>query len=180
VRWLAEAGPGLGIDPERIAIGGDSAGANLAVACCIVLRDAGEPARVKAMLLNYGGFDVVNSEDSARRYGGAGFMLGFDEMQAFWQNYMREPEDADNPLVCPLRANLAGLPPAFLTIPECDLLAEQSHAMAGRMNAAGVALRAEVYVGASHSFLEAVSVSEVADRALTDGAQWLAGNLRPR
>src|SRR3546814_10286939 len=57
VRWLRANGARLGIDRERIAIGGDSAGANLALTAAIDLRDAGEGDAVKALLLNYGAFD---------------------------------------------------------------------------------------------------------------------------
>lgn len=177
VRWLDEHGRDLGVDAERLAIGGDSAGGNLAIATCLKLRDAGEPQRLKAMLLNYGGFDPICSEDAARKFGGNGFMLTRDEMNTFWGNYTRGPQDTDNPLAAPLRARLEGLPPAFLTIPECDILTEQSVAMAQKLQRAGVAVQAEIYAGATHSFLEAVSVAAVADRALSDGAQWLNATL---
>lgn len=177
VRWLGARGRELDVDASRLAIGGDSAGGNLAIATCLKLRDAGEPDRIKAMLLNYGGFDTICSDESARRFGGEGFMLTRDEMNTFWGNYTRGPQDANDPLAAPLRARLDGLPPAFLTIPECDILTEQSHAMAQKLRDAGNAVRAEVYVGATHSFLEAVSVAAVADRALADGAHWLRATL---
>lgn len=177
VRWLSVHGRELDVTPERLAIGGDSAGANLAVATCLSLRDAGEPRRIRAMLLNYGAFDTECSAEAERRFGGEGFMLTLAEMNAFWANYIRTPADAHDPLACPLKARLEGLPPAFLTIPECDLLTEQSVRMAERLRAAGVAVRAELYPGATHSFLEAVSIAAVAERALADGACWLRGVL---
>jgi acetyl esterase len=177
VRWLGEHAAALGVDPLRLAIGGDSAGANLAVAASLMLRDAGEGGRIRAMLLSYGAFDADCSAEATRRYGGNGFPLNREEMKAFWENYVRAPEDVRNPLVCPLRARLDGLPPAFLTIPECDLLTEQSLAMAERLRKAAVPVRQELYAGASHSFLEAVSISEVAERALADGARWLQETL---
>lgn len=177
VRWMGVHGTELHMDARRLAIGGDSAGANLAIATCLTLRDAGEPQRLKAMLLNYGGFDTVCSDEAARKYGGAGFMLTRDEMNTFWSNYLRGPQDRHDPLVAPVLAQLQGLPPAFLTIPECDILSEQSLAMAGKLREAGVAVRAEIYAGATHSFLEAVSVAAVAARALADGSQWLRDTL---
>ena len=177
VRWLHDHGAGLRIDASRLAIGGDSAGGNLAMSACLVLRDAGQAGYIRAMLLNYAAFDVESSEWAARTFGGDGNMLCHDEMQAFWRNYLRSPDDAENPLACPMKARLDGLPPAFMTIPECDLLAEQSLKMADRLREAEVAVRAEIYAGASHSFLEAVSISAVADRALTEGAGWLQRTL---
>jgi acetyl esterase len=125
------------------------------------------------MLLNYGAFGVPLSEEAVRRFGGPEFMLTAEEMAGFWNNYLNGPEDAANPLACPLIADLAGLPPAFLAIAECDILAEQNHAMADRLRAAGVAVEEVIYAGAAHSFLEAVSIAPLADRALAEASQWL-------
>ncbi|HZF26285.1 MAG TPA: alpha/beta hydrolase [Steroidobacteraceae bacterium] len=181
VRWLGARGNDLGVDADRLAVGGDSAGGNLALAACLMLRDAGEPQRIKAVLLNYGSFDTESSSEAEHDFGGAGFMLTADEMRAFWSNYLRGPEDATNPLACPLRAKLENLPQVFLTIPECDILTEQSLSLEKRLRAAGVAVRAGHYAGATHSFLEAVSISAVAERALAEGSQWLRGTLlQPR
>lgn len=167
----------LGVDPARLAVGGDSAGANLSVAACLKLRDAGADRLPAAMALVYGVFDRRSSPESAARYGGAGYMLGASEMEQFWASYLVDERQADDPLVCPVRADLTGLPPAFLTVPECDLLAEQSHAMAARLRGHGVDARLEVYPGATHSFLEAVAVSALAGRALDDLATWLRSAL---
>jgi acetyl esterase len=177
VTWLRDGGAGPAVDSSRLAIGGDSAGGNLAMAAGLALRDSGRAEGIKALLLNYAAFDVESSDRAIKSLGGEGNMLRHDEMLLFWRNYLRGPDDALNPLACPMKARLSGLPPVFLTIPECDLLAEQSLAMADRLRDAGVAVRAVVYSGASHSFLEAVSVSAVADRALAEGAAWLRQQL---
>lgn len=173
VAWLAKASRELGIDPQRLAIGGDSAGANLSVAACLVRRDQGSAPPLRAMLLNYGAFASRSSLESCRRYGGPEYMLGCEEMNEYWRNYMRDERDAENPLVCPLLARLDGLPPAFLAIAECDILAEQSRQMARRLQDAGVAARSVVYPGASHSFLEAMSAAAVSNRALAEASDWL-------
>ena len=177
VRWVRSDGSALDVDPERIALGGDSAGGNLTVAACLALRDAGEPNAVRAMVLNYAAIDFECSAESHRRYGGEGYMLGSDEMRVFWNNYLRDEADRQNPLARPIRAHLANLPPTFLAIAECDLLAEQSIAMAQKLRAAGVAVRAIVYKGASHSFLEAVSIAAVSERALNETSHWLRETL---
>jgi acetyl esterase len=173
VAGLVRQGDALGIDAARIAVGGDSAGANLSVAASLVRRDAGALPPLCAMLLNYGAFVTGCSEDACRRFGGPEYMLGCEEMDRYWRNYMRDAADARDPLVCPLRASLAGLPPAFLAIAECDVLAEQNRAMANRLAGAGVPVEAITYPGASHSFIEAVSIAAVSDRALQDGSEWL-------
>ena len=163
----------LGERCERIAIGGDSAGANLALATCLRLRDEGQPQLIRAMVLNYGVFDRESSPEAHRRFGGLGNMLTSEEMEGFWRNYLRDARDAGDPLACPLRAELHGLPPALLVVPECDLLTEQSVRLADRLAAAGVPVKLEMYRGAVHSFLEAVSIAPIADRALADTAAWL-------
>jgi acetyl esterase len=170
--FLSADGRRLGIDPGRLAIGGDSAGANLAVAACLRLRDRGTPRRLRAMLLNYGVFDR-RLRPEALRYAGSGYMLTDAEMEVFWNNYVRDDRDLDDPLVCPIRADLRGLPPALLAVAECDVLAEQNIRMADRLREAGVPVDLKIYRGATHSFLEAVSMSPLADRALAEGASWL-------
>jgi acetyl esterase len=175
--WARDAGAAFGIDPARIAIGGDSAGGNLAVAAALKLRDGGAADLVGAMLLIYGGFDSAGSEESDRRYGGPGYMLSGEERVKFWNNYTPDPADRENPLARPIIADLAGLPPAFLVIAECDILAEQNLRMAQRFRAAGVPVRAEVYPGATHSFIEAVSIAEVTRRAIDESADWLSQTL---
>ena len=173
VAWLVEQGPELGIDVLRLAIGGDSAGANLSVATCLLRRDLGAAPPLCGMILNYGAFNSRCSAEACRRYGGPEYMLGCDEMSEYWRNYFRTDADADNPLACPLLASPRGLPPAFLAIGECDILAEQSVQMAKGLQAAGVPAQSIVYPGASHSFIEAMSIAEISNRALTDASAWL-------
>lgn len=178
VNWLAEQGRALGIDAGRLAIGGDSAGANLSVAACVLRRDQSSVPPLLAMVLNYGAFIARCSPDACRRYGGPEYMLGCEEMSEYWRNYMRSDEDAQDPLVCPLLASLAGLPPAFLAIAECDVLAEQNIEMARRLQGADVPVRSVVYPGASHSFIEAMSIAAVSNRALADASAWLGQVFR--
>lgn len=169
--WLPGQAEALGIDPERILIGGDSAGANMAVAACLRRRDAGRP-RLAGMLLNYGAFDAAPTESYAR-YGGPDYPLSPDEMDGFWANYVEDEAQLTDPLVAPLRARLEDLPPAFVAVAECDILAGCSHAFADKMRAAGGEVTEMTYEGAAHSFLEAVSIAPLASRALDDQARWL-------
>ncbi len=168
----------FGIDRAAIAIGGDSAGANLSVAACLALRAANEPLPV-AMLLNYGAFDPAATPSYAR-FDGPAYMLTISEMDRFWDNYTADSAALTDPLVAPLKADLAGLPATFLAIAECDILADANLAMAARLTAAGVAVEAQVYRGATHSFLEAMSIAALADRALDDAAHWLSARLGAR
>ncbi len=175
IEWLRGEGPANGIDPMRLAVGGDSAGANLAVAAALTLRERRAPA-LRAMLLNYGAFSPEPSA-SFERYGGPRYMLTVDEMRYFWSSYTSDPAELDNPLVAPYRADLRGLPPAFLCVAACDILADSNQAMAARLSAAHVPCEMHVYPGATHSFLEAVSIAPLAERALAEAAEWLRVRL---
>jgi acetyl esterase len=172
--WLdAGEASAVGVDPANIAFGGDSAGANLAIAAALRLRDGGAGLRPKALLLNYGAFDTRCSDEAEARFGGPGSVLDRAEMDYYHANYLGAARDREDPYARPILADLAGLPPAFLVIPECDILSEQSLAMAMRMAAAGVEVSSKIYPGATHSFLEAMSVARVAREAIGDGAAWL-------
>src|SRR5690606_27275876 len=176
IEWLRGHGAAHGIDALRLAVGGDSAGANLAVASQLRLRDAGMPV-LSAMLLNYGAFsDRVTA--SWARYDGPEYMLEADEMHRFWDNYLRDGADRGNPLAMPLHADLRGLPAAFMAVAECDILVDDNHAMAAALGAAGVGVEFRGYAGATHSFLDAVSISDLADRALDETSTWLKQALQ--
>lgn len=176
-RWLRGGGAGAAVDQTRIAIGGDSAGGNISVATAVMLRDAGEGDLLKAMVLIYGGFDYHISPEASQRYGGPNYMLTSEEREVFWRNYVPRDADLENPLARPILADVHGLPPAMLVIGECDILAEQNLRMAKKLEAAGVPVKATVYAGATHSFIEAMSISAVARRALAESAAWLSEQL---
>lgn len=174
VEWLAESGAEIGIDPARVAIGGDSAGGNLSLATALLLRDRGRPDLIKALLLNYPGLSPNKSAEAVAQFGGDGAILSASEAEFFWGNYIGDAADHRNPLANTLLADPAGLPPALFIVAEIDLLAEQSAIMAERIRAEGGIAELKVYRGAVHGFVEAVSVSALAERAIADAADWLA------
>lgn len=176
VAALANCADTFGLDGSRIAIGGDSAGANMSVAASLLLRDRGH-AMPKAMLLNYGAFDH-RPRPSWQRFDGPAYALEAAEMTQFWDHYARTPDDLENPLAVPMLAALDRLPPAFMAIAACDILVDENRAMAERLRQFGVDVDARIYDGATHSFLEAVSIAPLARRALDDSAEWLARRLR--
>ena len=176
IRWLGQNGEALGVNAGRLAIGGDSAGANLSVAACLKLRDAGATLPL-GMVLNYGAYDASSAGSAAAADTPADFTLTHDEMRAFWLNYLRGPDDISNPLASVIRADLDGLPPALMVIADWDVLYAENLEMAARLRAAGVPVRTAIYPGTTHSFLEAVSVARVAGRALDESAAWLRATL---
>ena len=175
-RYVADHADEFMIDPQRIAIGGDSAGGNLAITACIRLRDDSDGI-IRAMVLNYAVLDRHSSGHARTHLGSPGNVLTYDEMEGFWRNYLREDDDPLQPLVSPLRANLRGLPPTLLVVPEFDLLAEQSQQLARRLQSANVWGKLAIYRGAVHSFLEAVSIAPLAERAIAETSDWLRATV---
>jgi acetyl esterase len=173
--WIEAEGGDLGLDPTRILVGGDSVGANLAAAACLRRRDRGLP-KLSGMLLSYGAFDPGPTA-SYERYSGPDYTLEALEMDAFWSAYIVDPEQLADPLVAPLRGELHELPPAFLAVAECDILADSSYAFADKLSKAGVPAEVVTYHGATHSFLEAVSIAPLASRALDDQARWIESRI---
>lgn len=174
-RWVRDSAASLGVDAARIALGGDSAGANLALSAALDLRAEG--ARPDGLLLLYGAFSDDERGESFTRYDGPSYTLGRDEMRDFWRQYLRDERDRDDPRAMPLKADLRGLPRCALVVPECDVLRDGSLALAARLQAAGVPVSLQRHAGATHSFLEAVSFSPLADRALARCGDWLRGDV---
>jgi acetyl esterase len=174
VEWVAANGTEHGIDPALLALGGDSAGGNLALATAMALRDSGRPL-LSALLVNYGAIDDVERTSYAR-FGGDGYMLTPSEMAEFWVNY-RAGERGPDPRARPLLGRFEGLPPTFLCIAECDILADENRELGVKLAAANVDVEMRVYRGATHSFLEAAEVSPLARRALDEASAWLRAVL---
>ncbi len=177
IDWLHSDQPDLGIDPARLAIGGDSAGANLAMATALKLRDEGRPAEISALILNYGAFDADIIRESHSLFTSDEYTLNTEEMFMFWDNYLASESDRKNPLAAPINARLSALPPAFMVIAGCDILRDENLLMAQKLKDAGVDVDARLYPGAVHSFLEAVEVAQLSGKALADTCVWLKKTL---
>src|SRR3546814_16462627 len=93
-------------------------------------------------------------------------------MDAFWATYVDGPDQLSDPLVAPLRADLAGLPPAFLAIAECDILADCNDAFARKLEEASVPTRTVPHKVATHSFLAPISSPPPTNPTTTHHAAW--------
>jgi acetyl esterase len=168
-RWIAERGAALGLDRTRLAVGGASAGGNLAAALALAARERGEPA-IAFQLLVYPPVDR-RTDDSALTGGAPDF--GPRDLEWCWAHYLADPADGGNPLVSPLRAsNLAGLPPALVIIAEIDPIRDQAERYAARLKEAGVQTELARYAGATHGFFSAAQpgAAAVEARALAASA----------
>ncbi len=151
-RWVAENAAAMGGDPARIAVGGDSAGGNLAAAVALMARDRGAPPLTYQVLiypLTGFAFDEASYEENA-----GGYFLTTDDVRWCMSLYLRSDADAEDAYACPLRANdLRSLPPALVITAEFDPLRDEGEAYATRLRAAGVPVACTRYDGMIHGFL---------------------------
>jgi acetyl esterase len=167
-RLAAGRGDDWGIDPRRLAIGGDSAGGNLALAAALDLRDAGEKL-LSFELLIYGCFSTEIDSPSWQRFGqGAG--LSQTQMRWIWDTYLAEPEQKGDPRVAPAQADLKGLPPAHLVVGSLDPLLDDSNNLHARLKQAGVPADLTIYQGLAHGFIRYGRLVRTARHAVADCA----------
>jgi acetyl esterase len=174
-RLAAREGAEFGIDPTRLAVGGDSAGGNLALAAALALRDQGERA-LCFMLLIYGVYSADSDSPSWQRFGkGAG--LSQTQMRWIWETYLEKPEQRSDWRAAPILGKLAGLPPAHLIVGSLDPLIDDSHRLAAALKAAAVRCELSVYDGINHGFIRYGRLIATARRALGDCAAALRKGL---
>ena len=167
VRWIRAEAARLGVDPDRVVLAGDSAGANLALASLLDLRDASEVDAIRGAALFYGCFWRRLDTPAHARFGNGSWRLGSAEMRWFWQHYLGDPSSAD-PRAEPLHANLGGLPPLYLTAAALDPLYDDTLELDRRLQAAGVARRLDVYPGLVHGFMQMTPRCAAARAAVRD------------
>jgi acetyl esterase len=171
-RWVAANAAELGADAQRLAVGGDSAGGNLAAVVSQMARDRGGPGLVFQLLIypaTVAAFDTPSYRDNAE-----GFLLTTADMRWFWDHYLSRPDDAANPYASPLVGALAGLPAALVITAEFDPLRDEGEQYAHRLEEAGVAARLSRYDGMIHGFF---GMGHVIDKA-NSAVQEACANLR--
>ncbi len=162
LRWAAR-------DGARVAVGGDSAGGNLAAALAIRARE-----RIALQLLIYPVTDASWDTESYHKFA-SGYGLTRSNMIWFWETYLGPVGRPEDSMVSPLRApDLRGLPPALVLTAEFDVLRDEGERYAARLHEAGVSVRCVRYLGLNHGFIRMGAVYPQADRALAD----LAAALR--
>lgn len=176
VSWLREHAEVLDIDPQSLALAGDSAGANLALATALALRDAGG-TQVKRLALLYGMYAAEFDSASHRRYGGGEYGLTTERMRWFWQTYLGDESRALDPLATPLHADLRGLPRTLILAAGKDCLRDDSLRLAQELRAASVPHALSCYATAPHSFMQLSRDFSPALAAITEVAAVL-GELR--
>jgi acetyl esterase len=168
--FAAAEGRSLGLDPARLAVGGDSAGGNLAAVVALLAREAG--IAVAGQVLFYPATDFVVDYPSRRDYG-AGFLLTRESTDWFGGHYV-DPCRHEDWRASPLRApDLGRLPPSIVIVGGCDMLCDESRAYAEALARAGNAVSFHVYPGMIHGFLTMGGVIAAADKAVAQSAAFL-------
>jgi acetyl esterase len=136
VRWIAAHGAEWGIDTRRLAIGGDSAGANLSLATLLSLRDAGT-SPMRSGVLIYGAYAADADTPLRCAYGDGSYIISNEDMRWFWGHYLNGEADKRNPLAAPLLADIRDLPPLLVTACAFDPLLDDSARLVARLKGRG-------------------------------------------
>ena len=165
--WLAKDGAGAGIDPMRLALGGDSAGAHLSLGSAIAFKK-GTP-RIRGMLLYYGSYGLTDSM-SMRVCANDLDGVSRADLAFYREAYMRGPRDREDHRIDCLSADLAGLPPAYILALELDTLRDDSLALAELLRRAGVPCQLTRHDGVLHGYLHYSRAIPKAMQAIEEGA----------
>ena len=171
VRWVAEQAEQLSVDPERIAVGGDSAGGNLAAVVALLARQDGPP--LCAQLLVYPN-TLYGSDTPSMRENDDPAMFNRRSVQWYWQHYLSAPDDGRDPRASPLLAqDHCGLPPTLVITAEYDPLRDEAELYAEQLRSAGVKVESSRYDGMMHGFFTMSGVLDGGRRAVAEAAGFL-------
>ena len=164
MRWLRAEGRAFGIDAERLALTGESAGANLSALAAAKLNTE-QPHTVKGLALFYGNYNLPG--EATRAYS-----------KWVWANYLGLPLEQAPDAAIPLRADVSALPPTWLGVGECDPLLDDSLQFADKLRAAHVPCELKRYPGVPHAFVMLNRLYDGAASALLDSATALRHFLK--
>jgi acetyl esterase len=176
-RWASDNASTLGGDADRVVVGGDSAGGNLAAVTALMARDRGGPALAAQLLL----YPVIAADFDTESYRlfGQGFYNPRPALQWYWDQYVPVHSDRTHPYASPLGADLAGLPPAVVVVAGHDPLRDEAVAYAEALTTAGVRTVRCEFDGGIHGFMTMPMLDiahEARRRATGELAQLLAGS----
>lgn len=171
-QWVLQNSAMIGIDPERVAVTGESAGGNLAAVVCLMAREQGFPQPVHQALI-YPMLDARMDSPSYEEHANAK-PLNKAMMAWFWSHYLEHESDREDPLACPLRAqSFSGLAPATIVVAEIDPLRSDGETYAERLRASGVPVSTRFFEGVTHEFFGMGAVLTDAKNAVSFVAEHL-------
>ena len=173
--WVVDNGASLGLDAGNITLGGDSAGGGLVFAVALLAKDQGGPALQKLISI-YPATDITSFDrPSFKKYWDKVILSG-PVCDYYRKQYIKEPEDAINPLASPLLADdLSGLPPTLIITAEHDVLTSEGEAMAEALKEAGVNTTYSCYCGMIHMFYGMGELTEE-ENGLAETGRWYCGD----
>ena len=172
-RWVVDHARELGGDPACVAVGGDSAGGNLAAIVCHLAKREGSP-KLAYQLLIYPGTDLTGSLPSHKALG-QGYRLTTELLDWFMKHYFSDGGDRGQLIASPLFADdFADLPPAFILTAGYDPLKDEGSAYADKLRAAGVEAEFVEYGGMIHGFITMGGLIDAAAESMEVGGAALA------
>jgi acetyl esterase len=178
-QWVATHAAQLGMDPQRIAVGGDSAGGNLAAVIAQMARAKGGPALVLQLLV-YPAVDGTLGFPSIQE-NGQGYLLTQDSINYYYNHYVPAGTDRKHVLLSPIYAeSFIGLPPAHIMTAEFDPLRDEGEAYAAKLQAAGVPVTCTRYEGMIHAFFSLDGMLDQGKKAIEEAATALRAAFDPR
>lgn len=176
-QWVMANAASIGGIPSKVAVGGESAGGNLAAVTALRLRDTGARMPIHQMLI----YPITNHDfntPSYIEYATGDPFLTRAAMMWFWEMYLPKPSDGNNPYASPLQAkSLAHLPSATVIVDENDPLRSEGTYYAQRLQAAGVPTVFTLYLGVTHEFFSMPQVLDQARQAIAEAAAGLRASL---
>ena len=177
-RWIAENAGELGIDAARIAVGGDSAGGNLAAVVCQMAKQENGLA-IAAQVLIYPNTNLTDTVYQSKSFENVDDpLLSKATIDWFYEHYLTDPDQASDPMASPImNTDLSGLPPALILTAGFDPLRDEGAAYAARLISSGVAVELIHYPALPHAFIQLIGVIDAARAALGDIASFLRTRL---
>jgi acetyl esterase/lipase len=160
-QWIVRNGSEFGLDPERMAVAGESVGGCMTAALALMAKERGDVRFVQQSMW-YPVTDAAMDTESYEEFA-EGYFLTAKGMAWFWDAYLPDVDRRSEPFASPLRASdeqLDGLPPAFVIVDEADPLRDEGEAYAGRLRGAGVPVTTVRYDGITHDFMMLNPLSE--------------------
>jgi acetyl esterase len=171
-KWVYDNAESLNIDQNRISVGGDSAGGNLAAAVCLRAKDDGQLPLVSQLLI----YPCVDTDFTRKSYikNKDDYALTATSMKWFWEQYINSDSDMDNPYVCPLKySDHSGLPQACIIVAEHDPLLDEGIAYHNKLEKANVKSKLIKYSGVMHGFYSNIGVLDKSQKAMDASCEYL-------
>lgn len=182
LKWVAGHTKELGVDPDRIAVAGDSAGGNLATVMCLLTKARGGPRiACQALLYPVTDFRTDASYASHAEFGDGSYFLSTKDMDWFRDAYFADvPAQAGHPWASPIAvSDLGGLPPALVVTAGCDPLRDEGRAYADRLRSAGVPVEYRCFDSTIHACASFAGAIPAGLEVLSFVSAWLRRTLQP-